>query len=299
MGVIATARIFDAHVHFWDAGARHHAWLDGEPQLRRRFTPDDLDTGRHDCAGVLAVQADCADDEALAEVQWVSALARDCRLIRGVVAYAPLHTGQAAAPALERLAEWDMVVGVRRLLQDEPAARLLDPALAEGVQLLAHYAWPFDLCIRAHQIPSAVGLVERCPQVTFVLDHVGKPPVAAGRLDPWRDDLARLAQLPNVRCKLSGLVTELGRADWRPEDLRPYLDHALAVFGPQRCLAASDWPLVGVHGSIERWMDLLLDVIADLPPADQDAVLGGVAAQTYALNLPALDEADARRDVHR
>jgi L-fuconolactonase len=270
--------ILDAHVHFWDPGARRYAWLEGTA-LHRRFGPEDYDAGRHDVAGVVFVQADCRAEEALDEARWVAGLAGGDPRVRGIVAYAPVHLGAAAGQALAALEEVPGVVGVRRLLQDEPEPALLDPALAEGVRALAGRGLTFDLCIRHPQIRAATRLVAACPDVTFVLDHLGKPPVAAGALDPWREDLGRLARHPNVVCKLSGLATE-AQPGWRPEHVRPFLRHALEVFGPRRCMIASDWPVCTLATTLEAWFDV---VAGDLSPGERDAVLGATARSVYGL----------------
>jgi L-fuconolactonase len=275
--------ILDAHVHFWDPAARRHAWLDAHPSLQRRFGPGDLDPGRHELAGAVFVQADCREEEAADEVRWVSGLAPEHPLVRGIVAYAPLHAGRAAAPVLAQLAAEPLVVGVRRLLQGESPELLGGPALAEGLALLADHALPFDVCVTHEQLGAVERLVGACPDVGFVLDHLGKPPVAAGRLDPWRADLARLAARPNVACKLSGLATEAAPG-WRPEDLRPYLDHALDVFGPGRCLVGSDWPVAGLATTVEAWFDLVLEALAPLSPPERTAVLRDNAVAFYDLH---------------
>ena len=272
------AALLDAHLHLWDPSARHHQWLDDEPGLRRRFGPEDVDPGRYALAGAIFVQADCRDDEALDEVHWVQTVAR--RLVRGIVAYAPVHLGGAAEPQLAALAREPLVVGVRRLLQGGPAAAIVDPELVAGVQLLAAWGLTFDLCVTHDQLPEVAELVAACPATSFVLDHLGKPPVAARRLDPWRSDLARLAAFPNVTCKLSGLATEAA-AGWNNADMRPYLDHALNVFGPSRCMVGSDWPVLTLAGTIERWFDAVLEALEPLPPADRDAVLRATASSVY------------------
>jgi predicted TIM-barrel fold metal-dependent hydrolase len=275
--------ILDAHVHFWDRSARRYAWLDAIPALQRRFGPEDYDAGRHDVGGMIFVQADCRDEEALDEVRWVAELAvRDPR-VRGIVAHAPLHLGARARDVVGAVAAQPGVVGVRRLLQDEPSSLLADPALAEGVRLLAAHGLPFDICVRHHQLRSVDALVAACPAVMFVLDHLGKPPVAVGELDPWRDDLARLARHDHVVCKLSGLATEAA-PHWRAKDVRPYLDHALDVFGPQRCMVGSDWPVSTLATTAEAWFDVVLDAVAELAPAERDAVLHGTATSVYRLD---------------
>lgn len=274
--------LVDSHVHFWDPVARHHDWLADVPELNRRFAPADYGAGHHALVGIVFVQADCRDDEALAEARWVSDLAGSDSRIRGIVAYAPVHEGAGVEAHLDALAELPLVVGVRRLLQDGPLEAITDAALIRGVRLLAERQLRFDVCIRHQQLPAVIELAEACADTRFVLDHLGKPPVAAGVLDPWREQLTRLASYPHVACKLSGLTTEAAPG-WQEADLRPYLEHALEVFGPQRCMVGSDWPVATLQTTVERWFDIVVDVLAQLPAADQVAVLGGTAAAVYGL----------------
>ncbi len=276
------ARLLDAHVHFWDPSARHYDWLAAAPALQRRFEPGDLDPGRHELSGVVFVQADCRDDEALDELHWVQALAARQPLIRGIVAYAPLHLGAAARSHVRALADEPLVVGVRRLLQGQPAQTITSPELIAGVRLLAEAGLTFDLCVTHDQLPQVRWLVRACPETAFVLDHLGKPAVRSGILDPWRANLEKLAAFPNVSCKLSGLATEAapGRG---ADDAEPYLVHALETFGPRRCMVASDWPVATLATTSERWFDVVLEVLADLRREDRDAVLEGTARATYGL----------------
>lgn len=293
--------IIDGHVHFWDPRARHHDWLAAHPRLSRRFGPEDLNPGHHEVAGVLFVEADCRDDEALAEVRWVRDLARDDPLVRGIVAYAPLHHGRAAEPQFAAVAAQPLVVGVRRLLQGHPPEAITDPKFVCGVRLLPEWGLTFDLCVTHDQLPAAAALVRACPGTSFVLDHLGKPPVASLCLDPWRADLARIASFPNVACKLSGLATEAAPG-WRGADVRPYLEHALEVFRPQRCIIASDWPVATLSTTVERWFDAVLEVLAELSPDDQQSVLCETAIATYGLLPPGFETAPsshARSAVRR
>ncbi len=278
--------LIDAHLHFWDPSARHHDWLEAHPSLCRRFGPEDLDTGRYQFSGAVFVQADCRDEEALDEVGWVERLAEDHPFLRGIVAYAPLHRGRAAERHVARLAERPLVVGVRRHLQGQPLEAVTAPALVRGVRMLSEWNLAFDMCVTHDQLPAAVELVRACPRTAFVLDHLGKPPVAGGRSTAWRDDLARLAAYPNVTCKLSGLCTE-APPGWRASEVRPYLEYGLEIFGAKRCMVGSDWPVATLRTTVERWLDVVVDVIAELPAEDQAAVLSGTAATTYGLARPA------------
>jgi len=282
-----TQCIVDSHVHFWDPVARHHDWLAEVPSLNRRFGPEDYDPSQRALRGLVFVQADCRDEEALAEASWVARLAASSPSIGGIVAYAPVHLGVAVEPHLDMLADEPLVVGVRRLLQDGPLEDITDQRLIAGVRLLAERNLRFDVCIRHAQLPAATELVAACPDTTFVLDHLGKPPVAGGGLDPWRAHLKRLASYPNVACKLSGLSTEAAPG-WRDADVLPYLEHALEVFGPRRCMIGSDWPVATLRTTVARWFDIVVGLTETLSAEDQTAVLGGTAESIYGLALTEL-----------
>jgi L-fuconolactonase len=284
------AEALDAHVHFWDPGRLDYPWLRTEPRLRRPFLPADL-AGRLDAAdtgvtGVLVVQADCRWEQAEAEVAWLEDLAARTPLIRGVVAAVPLERGRDCATLLAGLARRPLVVGVRRLIQDEPAGFCRTPGFVEGTRLLAGHGLVSDLCIRHHQFGDALALVRQCPDVVFVLDHVGKPDVAGGGFQPWADELAALAALPNVYCKLSGLTSEAGPA-WHPEALLPYLRHALSCFSPARCLFGSDWPVASLQVGYGDWYLLVREAMTQLGADEQADVLGGTARRVYGLGVRA------------
>jgi L-fuconolactonase len=207
-------------VHFWDPGRFDYDWLPGE--LRRPFLPGDYGSGE-----LIFVEADCRHP---GEVDWVESLGAAA----GIVAY---------MGDLDALARRPLVKGVRHVLQGESRLDRFAPKIARAGEL----GLVFDACVKQAQLPRLAELARACPGTTIVLDHLGKPHA----LDPWRDDLARLGALGNVRCKLSGMEAELG-PDWTEAQVRPYLEHALAVFGEERCLYGSDWPLTRDH---QRWRE--------------------------------------------
>ena len=254
------------------------------------FGPSALDAGRHAVGGMVVVQADCRDDQGLDEVAWFSALARDEPRIRGIVAFAPLGRDGVAAH-LDALSDNALVVGVRRLLQDDPVSLTAEPAFVAGVRELAPRGYTFDACVRAGQLRALTRLAAACPDVTFVLDHLGKP----AALEPWSDDLRALARRPNVACKLSGLATELGPG-WTEARSAPYLRVALDAFGPDRCMFGSDWPLVTLPATHERWTDAVLAALADATAPERHAVLAGTAERIYDLTRRG---AHAGRALHR
>lgn len=279
----APVDVVDSHLHLWDPGRLHYPWLDREPRLRRAFLPTDLDADGVTVEGVVAVQADCAPAESTDEVHWLQRCAQTWPVLHAVVAHAAVETGARCRAALDALSGENLVVGVRRLLQDEPPGFAVAPAFIDGVRLVGHYGLTFDLCVRQHQLREVAELVRRCPDVTFVLDHLGKPRVASRPRPEWVGDLAALGALPNVRCKLSGLATEAIDASPDPVSFRPYLRHAVDVFGPTRCLFGSDWPVSSTAIGYPAWLAAVRDAIDDLPADDQEAVLSGTARLVYRL----------------
>ena len=277
----------DSHMHFWDPGRLDYPWLENEPALNRPYGPERPDSGRHHISGVVFVEAGRRPEQCLAEVEWVDSLAQTRPGLLGIVAHAPVEDAAGRTEVLAALADRPLVVGVRRNIQDEAPGFALAAEFVRGVRSLARYGLAFDLCVRHWQLAEVAALVGQVPQVTFVLDHLGKPPVATGGRERWRDDLRRLAAHPNVVCKLSGLTTEADHATWDEADVLPYLRDALTVFGAERCMFGGDWPVATLATGYERWIDVVSAALADLPAADQEAVMSGTAQRVYQLNVPA------------
>jgi predicted TIM-barrel fold metal-dependent hydrolase len=284
----APPALVDSHVHFWDRRRLHYQWLDGaSPALQRDFLPEDLapeleQLTRVRPSGLVFVQADCRSDQGAAEVEWVHQLGRSGADVLAVVAYAPLHDGAECAPELERLVrEAPLVAGIRRLLQDEPPGFVTDRSLVAGTQLLARHGLAMDLCVRQHQLGEVVELVDQCPDVLFVLDHLGKPRITAEDFEPWAAEMTRLAERPHVRCKLSGLMSEAPPDRRTTNALRPWLEHALDAFGAERCMFGSDWPVLTDVGGYHLWCETVLDAVAGLSEEQRGCVLSGTATATY------------------
>ena len=176
------------------------------------------------------------------------------------------------------------ITGVRRLYQAEPDPEFaLRPDFVRGVQLLAEYGLSFDLGTTYRQLPATIRLVRACPGVTFVLDHIGKPNIKDGTLEPWRAQIGELASLPNVWCKLSGMATEADREHWTPADLRPYAEHVLASFGEDRVMFGGDWPVVLMASPYRRWVETAEALTAGLSPEAQRKLWRDNARQFYRL----------------
>ena len=278
--------IIDAHVHLWDPSRLRLAWLDGNARLNRPFGPaqfraaiEDLDV-----VGMVYLETDVDRAHGLLEARWAVGLAAAEPLLLGVVPFAPLEHGERCRAYLEALRELGpLVKGVRRIYQDAPADFCLQPDFVRGVQLLPEYGLSFDLCVRHRHLASTVELVRRCPDTQFILDHIGKPDIAAQQLDPWREHMRQLAALPNISCKISGVVTEADHADWTFDDIQPYVRHALEVFGPERVVFGGDWPVVLNASSYRRWVDTLAALTMDLPEPAQRALWADNARRFYRL----------------
>jgi L-fuconolactonase len=279
--------IVDAHVHLWDPERFRMPWLDALPSIDRPFGPADF---REHTQGLYVeamvyVEVATAPAYGLLEAQWAVAQAAEDPRLQGIVAFAPLEFGDRARVYLDALAALGpRVKGVRRLIQGETdPAFCLEPAFVRGVSLLPELGFSFDICITHDQLPAAIELVRRCPAVSFVLDHIAKPDIAAGLLDPWREQLRALAQAPNVVCKISGLVTEASHASWTPDDLAPYVAHALDVFGEDRVLFGGDWPVALLASSYRRWVETLDTLTASLSVDAKQKLWAGNATRTYRL----------------
>jgi len=277
--------IVDSHIHFWDPDQLQYDWLSSVPALDRSFTPQDLAA---QAAGVnlekiVFVECGCLPEQAVQEVEWVSGLAISEPRIQGIVAAAPLEQGEKVFDHLQQLVAYPLVKGVRRLIQSEDPGFCIRPAFVEGVQLLAEFGYSFDICVTHRQLGDVLQLVEQCPQVSFALDHIGKPGIRDGLLSPWRERISALASYPNVHCKISGLVTEADLAAWTPAELQPYIDHVIAQFGIDRVMYGGDWPVSLLATTYRQWVETLETAITTLSVEDGAKLFYENADQFYRL----------------
>jgi len=275
----------DAHQHFWRYNADEFGWIDDSmSSLRRDFGPDDLkpELERAGFQGSIAVQA----RQSLEETRWLLELAEYSPLILGVVGWVDLCSPDVRLQ-LQTFAGNPKLVGIRHVVQSEPDERfLLLPEFLRGISLLEEFDLAYDILIYPQHLPVAVEFVRHSPRQRFVLDHLAKPLIKSASIHPWEAGIRELAKFPNVCSKLSGMVTEADWQNWRPEDLKPYLDIALDNFGPERLMIGSDWPVCTVAASYKQTMSVVLDYLYKYPVNVQDAVLGGNAQRFWKLKLP-------------
>ena len=253
--------LIDTHLHLWDPGYLRYSWLDNNALLNKPYLIDDYN--RH-CDGVqvekmVFLQCEVDPPYYQQEAAWITSLAAQDPRIAGMVPWAPLEKGDAVRPELEALlAANPLTKGIRRIIQFEPELDFcLRPDFVRGVQLLADYGLSFDICISHIQLANTIKLVAQCPNVQFILDHIGKPDIKGGVLEPWQAELRTLAAFPNVWCKMSGLVTEADHQAWTPVDLQPYIDHVLDCFGFDRVMFGGDWPVAYQATLYPRWVETL------------------------------------------
>ena len=270
----------DAHQHFWRYSAEEYGWI-GESLagLKRDFLPQDLKPllEAEGFDGSIAVQA----RQSLEETQFLLELAEQNEIVKGVVGWLDLRSLELDKQ-LERFASHPKLVGVRHVLQDEPDDEfMLRPEFRRGISRLAEYGLTYDVLIYVKHLPMAAKLVEEFPEQRFVLDHIAKPLIAEGRVEPWDRGIRELARSQNVWCKMSGMVTEATWGEWKAEDFWPYLDLVMEAFGPERLMIGSDWPVCTVSASYGATMDLVQEYVRRLSGAEQQAILGGTCAKFY------------------
>ncbi|GAA2570636.1 amidohydrolase family protein [Streptomyces roseoviolaceus] len=275
--------VIDAHHHVWDLSVRDQDWITGPElaPLSRDFTMKDLESEAR-AAGVdrtVLVQTVTVPEE----TPEFLALADEHDLIAGVVGWTDL-TRPDVAEELARLRELPggrHLKGIRHQVQGEPDPEwLLRPDVLRGLAAVADAGLVYDLVVLPRQLPACTRAAADLPGLTFVLDHLGKPPIASGALDPWASHLRALAALPNTVGKLSGLVTEADLASWTVEDLRPYADAALEAFGPERLMYGSDWPVSTLAATYGEILDITRRLI---DPHDHTQILATTATRVYGL----------------
>lgn len=274
----------DAHQHFWSYTPADYGWIDDSMSvIRRDFLPSDLAplAAQTGISGTVAVQA----RQCLAETDWLLELAAaHPALIRGVVGWVPLREqGASISGLLDAYAGRPALKGVRHVLQGEPDAYMADASFNAALARLPLHGLSYDLLVFARQLPAALALVDRHPDLPVILDHIAKPVVQGPPPVEWVKNLRELARRPRVACKFSGVVTEVPGWKWTPELLRPYFEAALDAFGPSRLLFGSDWPVCQVAAGYADWHRFVETCVAPLSASERAAILGGNAVRLYRL----------------
>jgi L-fuconolactonase len=252
--------------------------------IRRPFGPVDLapELAAVGVDGTVLVQSRSSVDE----TRELLAVAERTSFVRGVVGWVDLTYAGVADTITELRARpgGQLLVGIRHQVHDEPDPAWLDRReVRRGIRAVGDLGLVYDLLVRTRELPAATRLVHDLPDVRFVVDHLAKPRILSGELEPWASSIARLGPFPNVSCKVSGLVTEADWASWRSADLQPYLDLALATFRPERLLFGSDWPVCLLAGGYSRVVEATRTCLARLSAVERDRVFGETAVAIYRL----------------
>ncbi len=274
--------MIDAHHHLWRYSSAEYGWLDeGMRALRRDFLPDDLERVLASAGvdGAVTVQA----RQTVEETRWLLDLAAECGAMRGVVGWAPIASAGFAG-VLEELAERPKLKGLRHVIQAEADEHyILREDFNAGIRRLRGSGLVYEILIFERQLAQTIQFVDAHAEQVMVLDHVAKPRIREGLMEPWARQMRELAMRENVWCKVSGMVTEAEWSGWSLETLRPYLDVVVEAFGPGRLMAGSDWPVCLVATEYARWFEVLREYFAGYSAEEQAAVFGGTAVAVYGL----------------
>lgn len=272
----------DSHQHFWKYNPAQHVWMtDRMEVLRRDYLPAELQRllAGAGVDGSIAVQA----RQMIEETEWLLDLSDQFDFIKGVVGWVDLRSPKVREQ-LETCAKHPKLVGVRHVVHDEPDDDFMRlPEFCRGIAQLAEFSLTYDLLLFPRHLPVAARLVGEFPEQPFVLDHIAKPAIREGLISPWREDLRRLAEFPNVFCKLSGMVTEAKWKQWRPEEFHRYLDIVIAAFGTERVMIGSDWPVCTLSGDYASTMRVVTDYVQQFPEKVREAILGGNCERFYGI----------------
>lgn len=276
-------RIIDAHQHFWQFNPARDTWMTPGimDNIRQDFMPEDLHPilDQHGIQETIAVQVEQSE----AENRFLLDLAEKHDWISGVVGWIDLRNPDIG----EKLATYrkeKKLVGFRHILQSEPPSIMIDPDFLFGLEQLAANGYTYDLLIYWHQMEEAIEMISQLPELPVVLDHIGKPDIRDARILKWRKGITRLAEMPNVYCKISGMVTEAHWQYWTPQDLLPYLDLTFQVFGTNRCMFGSDWPVCTLASTYQHWFEVISKYLQKFSLEEQQAIFAGNCKQFYRIN---------------
>ena len=272
----------DAHQHFWIYEPVRDAWIDNSMQvIRRDFLPADLSghLEKHNIDGCIAVQADQSEDE----TNFLLKLADENPWISGVVGWVDLMALDIEQK-LEHYASFPKLKGFRHIVEAEPDDHfMLGDTFQRGISFLANFNFTYDVLIFPKQLWAAIQMVENFPEQNFVLDHIAKPDIKNGVMEPWASEIKEIAKNENLYCKVSGIITEADHQNWNRDEIYPYLDVIFEAFGTDRLLYGSDWPVCLLAGSYEQVYQLIEKYVADFSEQEKAKIFGDNSAKIYGL----------------
>ena len=275
--------IVDSHQHFWQVGRFDYPWMsESLGVLYRDYLPDQLEPilKENGVSKTVLVQA----SNSIEESRWLLSLAENHPFIAGVVGWVNL-LAEDVGRQLDELTLHPKFKGVRHLIESEPADDwIVQPEVLRGLNKLSAYGVSYDLLMHTHHLKHVERVIDTCPGLKLVIDHMAKPPIANGEISMWRRELTAVAANKQIHCKLSGLVTEANWSSWKTDDLRPYVECALELFGPARLLFGSDHPVCLLAASYDRVLESFHELLKGLSANDHERIFSTNAAAFYQLN---------------
>jgi L-fuconolactonase len=282
--LLNTIPIIDSHIHLWDINRLSYPWLDNVPAIRKSFYIEDYQQATSDfqIEKMVFIQGECKPEDNLREIDFAMQQVSKDRRIQAIVAYAPLEKGKDVLQLLNSFSSNPLIKGVRRMYDDNPDI-CYSFSFLDGANLLADQGLSFDISIKPVSMKPTIHMIKECPGTQFIIDHLGKPDIRNRSLDEFRLAMEKLAFFPNVTAKVSGLITEADKDDWNIEHLLPYIKHAIQCFGFDRLLFGSDWPVVLLAGSFEKWVNALQEILNDCSPEELNKLFHDNAVRIYKL----------------
>ncbi len=275
--------VIDSHHHFWEIDRFDYSWMPEGSPLATNYGPEELKPLMAN-AGVdytVTVQAVSSPDEA----RWLLELAEDNEFIAGVVGWVDL-TDPEVGHTLDELQQSKCFVGVRHIWEsEEDPGWIVNSGAINGLKELARRDLAFDFLAKPPNLPYIPQVMDQVPDLRAVVDHIAKPLIADHVVEPWLTDLRKVASINGVHCKVSGMITEANHQNWTVDDLRPYVHHVLGMFGSDRLMFGTDWPVCTLAGGYEQVVDTAREILGSLSPAAKADVFGGTAARFYRLDI--------------
>lgn len=272
----------DSHIHFWKYDKDRQPWINKDMRaLRSDFLPENILTSlrRNQVDGCIAVEASSSE----VETHFLVELARSHSMIKGVVGWVDFAS-PLAKDRLDYFSQFPEIKGWRYGLESRAPGFMDEPVFREAISRLKEKGYVFDLLVKPAQLSETARLVNENPDQVFVLDHAGQPDIRDHQINGWKEEIKRLAQYPNLHCKLSGWLTLAKWKDWSASDFYPYLDVVFEQFGVSRLLFGSDWPILTLSGIYVQWVSLLEKYMENLSAEDKEMLFGGNATRLYNLN---------------
>jgi len=291
-------KLIDAHLHIWDINHLTYPWLSEVPEINKSF---DLESFRQQTDGLkiqdssliqeptnlhlekmIFIQCECLPTQYLDEVKYITKLATIDDRIQGIIPWFPLDDAEAEQ-RLQKLIKNPLIKGIRRQ-EETPVSLFSNPIFINNLDLLSKYNLTFDICAKNELLTTAIKMVEKKPDINYMLDHMGKPDIKNKEINSWKNNIRLLAENPNVYCKVSGLVTEADLQNWNLDRLRPYFDYALEQFGTDRLVFGGDWPVLNLASSYQEWINTVMILCKGFSEEDLNKIFNENASRFYGLN---------------